>query len=158
MNISIHLHDSNICITEGGDKLSEKIFDTLRCDARILEMVTDDVLLNVPISPSIDIDAITADDPDPKFVNIEILRGGTISGNYRRYNNNNARQISELAPGVQGFLGHPDPSKYGFEFRDPQCIYVGSMLDTMPDGLVRCIAKCYLFKTSPLREWVPRVS
>ena len=61
-----------------------------------------------------------------------------------------------MVPGVQGFLGHPDPSKYGFEFREPQCIFVGSMLDTMEDGSVRCIAKCYLFKSSRLREWIPK--
>lgn len=138
------------------DKKSEQIFDIVKCDARILEIVSEASTLNVPVHPSIDIGTITGDDPNPMFVNVEILRGGTISGNNRRYHNENSKQLVNLIPGVQGFLGHPDPSKYGFEFRNPQCIYVGAMLDYMVDGAVRCIAKCYLFKSSELREWVPK--
>lgn len=138
------------------DKKSEKLFDVMRCEARILEIVSEATTLNVPVHPSIDIGTITGDDTNPMFVNVEILRGGTVSGNNRRYHNENAKQLVNLIPGVQGFLGHPDPSKYGFEFREPQCIYVGAMLDYMVDGAVRCIAKCYLFKSSELREWVPK--
>lgn len=136
--------------------MNEQIYDIIKCDTRILEMVSETTMINVPVHPSINIDVITADDPDPRFVNVEVIRGGTISGNNRRYNNENVRQINKMVPGVQGFLGHPDPSKYGFEFREPQCIFVGSMLDTMEDGSVRCIAKCYLFKSSRLREWIPK--
>lgn len=136
--------------------MNEQIYDIIKCDARVLEMVSETTMINVPVHPSINIDVITADDPDPRFVNVEVIRGGTISGNNRRYNNENVRQINKMVPGVQGFLGHPDPSKYGFEFREPQCIFVGSMLDTMEDGSVRCIAKCYLFKSSRLREWIPK--
>lgn len=136
--------------------MNEQIYDIIKCDTRVLEMVSETTMINVPIHPSINIDVITADDPEPRFVNVEVIRGGTISGNNRRYNNENVRQINKMVPGVQGFLGHPDPSKYGFEFREPQCIFVGSMLDTMEDGPVRCIAKCYLFKSSRLREWIPK--
>ena len=136
--------------------MNEQIYDIIKCDTRILEMVSETTMINVPVHPSINIDVITADDPDPRFVNVEVIRGGTISGNNRRYNNENVRQINKMVPGVQGFLGHPDPSKYGFEFREPQCIFVGSMLDTMEDGSIRCIAKCYLFKSSRLREWIPK--
>ncbi len=125
-------------------------------DSRILEMVSDTAMINVPVHPSINIDVITADDPDPRFVNVEVIRGGTVSGNNRRYSNENVRQVNQMIPGVQGFLGHPNPSMYGFEFREPQGIYVGSILDTMADGIVRCIAKCYLFKSSKLREWIPK--
>lgn len=136
--------------------MNEQIYDIIKCDTRVLEMVSETTMINVPIHPSINIDVITADDPEPRFVNVEVIRGGTISGNNRRYNNENVRQINKMVPGVQGFLGHPDPSKYGFEFREPQCIFVGSILDTMEDGSVRCIAKCYLFKSSRLREWIPK--
>ena len=136
--------------------MNEQIYDIIKCDTRVLEMVSETTMINVPVHPSINIDVITADDPDPSFVNVEVIRGGTISGNNRRYNNENVRQINKMVPGVQGFLGHPDPSKYGFEFREPQCIFVGSMLDTMEDGSIRCIAKCYLFKSSRLREWIPK--
>lgn len=136
--------------------MNEQIYDIIKCDTRVLEMVSETTMINVPIHPSINIDVITADDPEPRFVNVEVIRGGTISGNNRRYNNENVRQINKMVPGVQGFLGHPDPSKYGFEFREPQCIFVGSMLDTMEDGSIRCIAKCYLFKSSRLREWIPK--
>lgn len=138
------------------DKKSEQIFDIIKCNARVLEMVSEATAINVPVHPSVNIDVITGDDPDPKFVNVEVLRGGTVSGNNRRYHNENAKQLLNLIPGKHGFLGHPDPSKYGFEFREPQCIFVGSMLDTMTDGAVRCIAKCYLFKSSRLREWIPK--
>lgn len=136
--------------------MSEQIYDIIRCDAKILEMVSENAMINVPVHSSINIDVITADDPDPRFVNVEVIRGGTISGNNRRYNNENVRQVSRMVPGVQGFLGHPDPMKHGFEFREPQCIFVGSALDTMEDGIIRCIAKCYLFKSSKLREWIPK--
>lgn len=117
-------------------------------------MVTNDSL-DVKVDERIDIATITADDESPMFVNIEVVRAG-ISGNNRRYNNAVVREINAMVPGVQGFLGHPDPSKFGFEFREPQCIYVGSTVDVLPDNTERCIAKCYVFKSSPLREWIPK--
>lgn len=136
--------------------MNEYIYDIVGCNVNVLEMVSEAAMINVPVHPSVNIDVITADDPDPKFVNVEVIRGGTISGNNRRYSNENVRQVHNMIPGVQGFLGHPDPSKFGFEFREPQCIFVGSMLDTMQDGSLRAIAKCYLFKSSKLREWIPK--
>lgn len=136
---------------------NQKILEMMNLEARICEMSDTASSINVPVDPRIDISVITADDPDPKFVNVEILRAGKISKtNRRRYNNNIVREVNELIPGTQGFLGHSDPSKEGFEFRKPHCIYVGSTIDHMPDGLDRCIAKAYLFKTSELREWVPK--
>lgn len=141
--------------TELEDITKERISIPMRADKRICEMMGDTAMVNVPIDPRIDIATITADDSDPKFVNVEVIRAG-VSGNNRRYNNNIINEVSQLVPGCQGFFGHPDPSKYGFEFREPQCIYVGSVVETMADGLNRCIAKAYLFKTSPLREWVPK--
>lgn len=137
------------------DITKESVSIFMNANSRICEMVMETSLINVPVDPRIDIDTITADDPDPKFVNVEVIRAG-VSGNNRRYNNNIVEEVSQLVPGCQGFFGHPDPSKYGFEFREPQCIYVGSVTETMADGLKRCIAKAYLFKTSPLREWVPK--
>lgn len=137
------------------DVTKENVSIHMIADERVCEMTGDTALVNVPIDPRIDISTITADDADPKFVNVEVIRAG-ISGNNRRYNNNVVNEVSQLVPGCQGFFGHPDPSKYGFEFREPQCIYVGSVVETMADGLNRCIAKAYLFKTSPLREWVPK--
>lgn len=137
------------------DITKENVSIHMIADQRVCEMTGDTALVNVPVDPRIDISTITADDPDPKFVNVEVIRAG-VSGNNRRYNNNVVNEVSQLVPGCQGFFGHPDPSKYGFEFREPQCIYVGSVVETMADGLNRCIAKAYLFKTSPLREWVPK--
>lgn len=137
------------------DITKENISIFMSAKQRICEMSGDTQLINVPINPRIDISTITADDPDPKFVNVEVIRAG-VSGNSRRYNNGVVNEISDLVPGCQGFFGHPDPAKYGFEFREPQCIYVGSVVETMADGMARCIAKAYLFKTSPLREWVPK--
>lgn len=125
-------------------------------DSRVCEVVTEQPTIDVPVDPRIDIETIIADDSNPKFVNVEVLRSGISKTNNRRYNNNNVAEVNRMIPGVQGFFGHPDPSKYGFEFREPQCIYVGSIIDHMPDGLDRCIAKAYLFKTSPLREWIPK--
>lgn len=141
--------------TEPNGMIKNGMISIMVSDKRICEMVSEMSMINVPVDPRIDIDTITADDPDPKFVNVEVIRAG-ISNNNRRYNNNIVKEISQLIVGCQGFFGHPDPSKYGFEFREPQCIYVGSIIDEMPDGLNRCIAKAYLFKTSQLREWVPK--
>ena len=140
---------------EPKDITKESISIFMSANKRICEMAIETAMVNVPVDPRIDISTITADDPDPKFVNVEVIRAG-VSGNNRRYNNNVVNEVSQLIPGCQGFFGHPDPSKYGFEFREPQCIYVGSVVETMADGLNRCIAKAYLFKTSPLREWVPK--
>lgn len=134
--------------------INQSVSIVMNQDQRICEMI-ENLDINVSVDPKIDIDTIIADDPDPKFVNVEVIRAG-ISGNNRRYNNHIVDEINQLVPGCQGFFGHPDPSKYGFEFREPQCIYVGSVVETMADGLKRCIAKAYLFKTSPLREWVPK--
>lgn len=125
-------------------------------EKRICEMSGDSQLINVPVNHMIDISTLTADDSDPKFVNVEVIRAGISKGNKRRYSNFNVQEVNDMVTGVQGFFGHPDPSKHGFEFREPQCIFVGSMIEHMPDGLDRCIAKAYLFKTSPLREWVPK--
>lgn len=141
--------------TEPNGMIKNGMISIMVSDKRICEMVSEMSMINVPVDPRIDIDTITADDPDPKFVNVEVIRAG-VSNNNRRYNNNIVNEISQLIVGCQGFFGHPDPSKYGFEFREPQCIYVGSIIDEMPDGLNRCIAKAYLFKTSQLREWVPK--
>ena len=132
----------------------EKISELVTFENRVLEMVSDNSL-NVAIDSRIDFATITADDDAPMFINVEVVRAG-ISGNNRRYNNAVVREINAMVPGTQGFLGHPDPSKFGFEFRDPQCIYVGSMVDVLPDNTERCIAKCYVFKSSPLREWIPK--
>lgn len=141
--------------TEPNGMIKNGMISIMVSDKRICEMVSEMSMINVPVDPRIDIDTITADDPDPKFVNVEVIRAG-VSNNNRRYNNSIVKEISQLIVGCQGFFGHPDPSKYGFEFREPQCIYVGSIIDEMPDGLNRCIAKAYLFKTSQLREWVPK--
>lgn len=132
----------------------EKISELVTFENRLLEMVTNNSL-DVKVDERIDIDTIISDDESPMFVNVEVVRAG-ISGNNRRYNNAVVREVNAMVPGVQGFLGHPDPSKFGFEFREPQCIYVGSMVDVLPDNTERCIAKCYVFKSSPLREWIPK--
>lgn len=124
---------------------------------RICEMATDDSNIVVPTDPRIDMEVILKDDDDPQFVIVEVLRAGIISKtNRRRYNNNNIREIAKLIVGTQGFYGHRDPSKTGFEFREPQSICVGAIVDHMNDGLDRCIMKTYLFKDSKLREWIPK--
>jgi hypothetical protein len=134
----------------------QRLTDVMNCTTRVCEMVDEHNLINVPVDSRIDISTITADDSDPKFVNVEVIRAGVSKVNNRRYNNNIVKEINDMIPGTQGFFGHPDPSKQGFEFREPQVIFVGSVVDHMPDGLDRSIAKAYIFKTSPLREWVPK--
>lgn len=132
----------------------ENIREVVIFENRLLEMVTDNSL-DVKVDGRIDIATIVSDDASPMFINVEVVRAG-ISGNNRRYSNAVVREINAMVPGTQGFLGHPDPSKFGFEFREPQCIYVGSAVDVLPDNTERCIAKCYVFKSSPLREWIPK--
>lgn len=134
------------------------IGDPLIFDGRIIEMASGDIKpsIDVPVDPRINIDVITSDDSDPMFVNVEVTRTGKISGNNRRFTVEAVNDVNAMTPGLQGFLGHPDPGKVGFEFRKPQCIYVGSMIDNMDDGNIRCVAKCYIFKSSDLREWIPK--
>lgn len=126
-------------------------------NARAYGINNDDAEDNVPVDPRIDVDALTMGDEDPMFVNLEVLRTGISDGNRRYFDNSVVRQVAEMIPGVQGFLGHPDPSKVGFEFREPHCIYVGSMTQELDGGAtVRALAKAYIFKSSPLREWIPK--
>ena len=134
------------------------IGDPLIFDGRIIEMASGDIKpsIDVPVDPQIDINIITSDDSDPMFVNVEVTRTGKISGNNRRFTVEAVNDVNAMTPGLQGFLGHPDPGKVGFEFRKPQCIYVGSTIDNMDDGNIRCVAKCYIFKSSDLREWIPK--
>ena len=134
------------------------IGDPLIFDGRIIEMASGNVKpsIDVSVDPQIDINVITSDDPDPMFVNVEVTRTGKISGNNRRFTVEAVNDVNAMTPGLQGFLGHPDPGKVGFEFRKPQCIYVGSTIDNMDDGNIRCVAKCYIFKSSDLREWIPK--
>jgi hypothetical protein len=128
----------------------------LEISCGILEMAGEGESINVPVDPRIDITALTADDKDPKYVNVETIRVGTSKVNKRRYNNEVVGDIHNLTIGAQGYLGHPDPMKTSFEFREPQGIYVGSTVQEMQDGTKRAVAKMYMFKTSPLREWVPK--
>lgn len=117
----------------------------------------DDVPNNVPVDNRIDVDVLTADDDSPMFVNLEVLRNGISNGNRRYFDSSVVRQVCDMIPGVPGFLGHPDPSKVGFEFREPHCIFVGSMIEELDGGAsVRALAKAYIFKSSPLREWIPK--
>ena len=57
----------------------EQLIDIMTLKSRICEMVSETTMVNVPVDPRIDIETITADDPDPKFVNVEVIRAG-ISG------------------------------------------------------------------------------
>lgn len=113
--------------------------------------------LNVEVDPSINIEEVTKDDDDPMFVNVEIIRNGISDGNNREYTADVVMDLVSAVPGTLGYLGHPDPSKTSFEFRDPQCIYVGAKTVQNEFGdTVRLIGKCYIFKNSPLREWIPK--
>lgn len=151
--------------TERGDTMSEIARDIMEnepileysANAKVLEMSDVPDAIDVPMDPRIDFETLTAGDPSPMFVNLEILRTGISDGNRRYFNNGVVKQVSEMVPGVQGFLGHPDPSKTSFEFREPHSIFVGSMIQELDAGsLVRALAKAYIFPSSPLREWIPK--
>lgn len=137
---------------KGGDILEE---DRILEIAGIVLGRSEESVFNIPNDENIDIAQLTADDDNPMFVNVEIIRNGQ-SGNNRVYDDNIVRIINDMVPGTMGYLGHPDPGKTGFEFRDPQCIYVGSQVVDMDNGVIASIGKAYIFKTSPLREWIPK--
>lgn len=112
--------------------------------------------INVKVDERIDVNELIKDDPDPMFVNVEVLRNGA-SINSREYTADAVMEVVDMIPGTLGYLGHPDPAKTSFEFRDPQCIYVGSeAIKDEYSNIVRAIGKAYIFKTSPLREWIPK--
>lgn len=115
----------------------------------------EDSTFNIPNHESINVDELIMDDDDPMFVNVEVIRNSQ-SGNNRVYDDNIVRALNEMIPGTMGYLGHPDPSKNGFEFREPHCVYVGSKVVDMGNGVIASVGKAYIFKTSPLREWIPK--
>jgi len=124
--------------------------------SRILEIASDTSEFNIDNDPRVNIQELTKDDPSPMFVNVEVLRTGTSKVNRRVYDDPVVRQIGGMIPGTIGYLGHPDPTKTSFQFRDPQNIFVGSKVEEMKDGSTRAIGKAYIFKNSPLREWLPK--
>lgn len=110
---------------------------------------------SVPNAPNIDVNEITKGDDDPMFVTVEVIRSRVKSGNNRVYDDNVVKQIAELLPGTPGYLGHQDPSKRSFEFREPHSLYVGSVVKTdQTTGQVRALGKAYIYKNSPLREYI----
>ena len=119
---------------KGGDILEDKIFEMV---GMVLSM-GDDSAFNIQNHESIDIQQLTADDSDPIFVNVEVIRNGQ-SGNNRIYDDNIVKVINSMIPGTMGYLGHPDPGKHGFEFREPHCVYVGSQLLDMGNGVLASI-------------------
>lgn len=121
-----------------------------------ISMSSADDGINVPVDSRIKIEEIIGNDTEPKFVNVEVLRTGISKTNKRKYSEPVVRQVNGMVTGVQGYLGHPDPTKTSFEFREPHCIFVGSMVQEMGGGIVRSIGKAYLYPSSPLREWIPR--
>lgn len=131
--------------------MKDKIFEMV---GMVLSM-GDDSAFNIQNHESIDIEQLTIDDNDPIFVNVEVIRNGQ-SGNNRIYDDNIVKTINSMIPGTMGYLGHPDPGKHGFEFREPHCVYVGSQLLDMGNGVLASIGKAYIFKSSPLREWIPK--
>lgn len=127
--------------------------DRLEVEFSILEM-SDNSSIDIPFSDKLDIAEITADDDSPKYAIVEVIRNG-FSLNQRKYSIKNVEQIAELIIGKPAYLGHKDPNKVGWEFREPHALFVGSVTETIGDK-VRCLAKAYLFKTSELREWLPK--
>jgi len=117
--------------------------------------IEDEQSINIPIDERLDIDQIVVDgDTKPVFVIVETVRSDTASRNGRLFTERSVMDIHNQTPGTMGYLGHPDPSRVGFEFRDPQSIFVGSILET-EGGILRAISKAYIFPESPLRQWVP---
>lgn len=124
--------------------------------SRVLEMANDSQAVQVPTDPRINIAELTKDDPDPMFVNIEVIRTGVSKTNRRLYDGPVVNQVAGMIPGTLGYLGHPDPNKTSFEFREPQNVFVGSKVEELQGGAIRAIGKAYIFKSSPLREWLPK--
>lgn len=122
-------------------------------DVMLLEMA-DESSIDIPFDSNLDIEEITADDEHPMFVIVEVLRN-TLSLNKRRYSTKNVVEVSEQIIGKPAYLGHANPNGVGWEFREPHALFVGSITEQI-DNKLRCLAKAYLFKTSELREWLPK--
>lgn len=137
------------------DITQKRLFDIVT-HSPIIEIANEQQTINVPVDLRVDVDVLTSDDPNPMFVNVEVVRTGISKTNRRKYDNTVVNQISEMIPGTLGYLGHPDPAKTSFEFREPHTIFVGSIVQEMADGGIKSIAKAYIFKSSHLREWIPK--
>ena len=109
----------------------------------------------VPTDPRINVQELTADDENPMFVTMEIIRNG-MSRNKRNYPVSVVQELKDKVVGTFQYLGHSDPKKSGFEYRNPEGILVGSSLLTEADGTVRLLGKSYIFKNSSLREHLPK--
>lgn len=122
-------------------------------DVMLLEMA-DESSIDIPFDSNLDIEEIISDDEHPMFVIVEVLRN-TLSLNKRRYSTKNVIEVSEQIIGKPAYLGHANPNGVGWEFREPHALFVGAITEQI-DNKLRCLAKAYLFKTSELREWLPK--
>lgn len=139
----------------------DMIFDVVETENRILEInadleeVNEESKYKVMTDSRINIEELLNGDDEPMFATVEVLRNG-MSKNKRNYSVSVVQDLMNKVVGTVGYLGHSDARKMGFEFREPQSIYVGSSLVQEEDGTVRLLGKSYIFKNSPLREWLPK--
>lgn len=134
--------------------MNEELFDVLEMSDYLCEIVSADESCVVPTDPRVNIAELTKDDDSPMFATVEIIRNGK-SRNRRNYPADLVMKLKEQVVGIVSYQGHSDPSQRGFEFREPQGIFVGASVTNDGDK-VRLLGKQYIFKTSSLREWLPK--
>jgi hypothetical protein len=86
---------------------------------------------DVPFAPGVDVDGLKADDPNPMFVTLPIVKVGATSQNGLKWERPDAEhlvtEINERR--VEGNLGHTPIEKRSTEYKLPVIRWVGSMLD-----------------------------
>jgi hypothetical protein len=99
---------------------------------------------------------MTEDDPDPRFVIVEIEEGKSKSNNIyydEEFLQNIAKQINEKQP--VGYLGHKHFQGLDKEdlLPDPQTVWVGATV-VKEGGKAKLLAKGYNLPDSKIRKWI----
>jgi hypothetical protein len=104
--------------------------------------------LDIPFAGSFDASAVKAIDPDPMYVVVKIKEGRGSQGAGPHYGAEILEDLEKQIISKQppGFKGHPDTDKIGFQFDEPQTIWVGAKF--LPDSNELAV-KGYIPPTAP---------
>ncbi len=84
--------------------------------------------LDIPFAGDFDPTAVKAIDPDPMYVTVKIKSGRGSQGSGPLYGPDILKDLEAqiIAKQPPGYKGHPDTDKIGFQFDEPQTLWVGA--------------------------------
>lgn len=112
------------------------------------ELVAAPLAIDVPFAAGVDLDALKALDPEPRFATVKIKPGRGQQGKGKTYSvevlRDIARQVNEKRP--SGYKGHQDTERVGWEWREPVTAWLGARFDEQEQVLY---VKGYVPPTAP---------